>query len=176
MAKKKLTLLMAILAISSNVYAGVVVEQGGASNSFELRSPMILSGPFPLVDPATWSETDGIFGKVKYTDPAIYENFYNYFCDGIALKELIFGGEPDGDKLIVYVRGLLDGKKTPHDRKYNLELELLNGDQPIFATPQVFKVKEGGEKSFEFKFRLAKSVLQNNPDTTIKATITTLDY
>lgn len=121
----------------------------------EFHSPMVLTAPFPLTDRSQW-------GTGNWTDPSLFQQLFDYRCDGIAISLLRMRAElVDNGNLEIQVKGKLDAIKG-HDKRVNLKFDFINGDK-VAASGYSNKINAPDEEvsSFHFKFTIPASVVQD---------------
>jgi len=133
------------------------------------HSPMMLTLPFPLADRNQW-------GTGKWSEPGVLDPIADYRCDGVALRDVSMRGAIDkGGSLSVDVKGKLDNVPG-HDKRVDLKIELLNGDA-VGATGYAYRLKAPESKTHGFKFALSfpAAVIQSDPATRMRITLTDYD-
>lgn len=121
----------------------------------EFHSPMVLTAPFPLNDRGQW-------GTGNWTDPAVFQQLFDYRCDGIAISLLRMRAElVDNGNLEIQVKGKLDAIKG-HDKRVNLKLDFIDGDK-VAASGYSNKISAPDEEvsSFHFKLIIPASAIQD---------------
>lgn len=121
----------------------------------EFHSPMVLTAPFPLTDRSQW-------GTGNWTDPSIFQQLFDYRCDGIAISLLRMRAElVDNGNLEIQVKGKLDAIKG-HDKRVNLKLDFINADK-VAASGYSNKINAPDEEvsSFHFKLTIPAGTIQD---------------
>ena len=165
---------IALLLASFSVEAGAIQVIQDVDTSKDMHSPMELLAPFPLTDSAQWGEP-GTFGAVRWTDPHVYDEFYDYYCDGVRIGDFQLRGEPDGDKLSVHVKGYLDATRANHDKAVEITVQLVDGDNVVFSAKGSDKIEDGDHHDkFNFGFVMPQTLLAS--PLTMRVIVRTRDY
>jgi hypothetical protein len=144
---------------------GVTAISGSTKVESEFHSPMVLSLPFPLTDRTQWSSS-------KWSDESATEQLADYRCDGISIQDLQMRAVPLRNGMLqIQVKGNFDSYKD-HDKRVDMEFELLNGDV-VAATGHGDRLKapDGERKAFHFDFTIPAAAVQSAPPTRLQITV-----